>query len=149
MNKFTWPVFFLWPCKPHPKDNKYHTIFCGDIGIMHKWDIVEGRYHKIPMGRPQLKTSPNMKTVEIMIWLTRELPTTGKAVVTYSGFCVLKLLQETRKRGLYGSLLIKRGTIGLRRFIVMLLTSTSGQKILVIWNVEVVNRMRQSLMFFF
>ena len=67
MNKFTCLGFVFFSIKPNPKGNKYHVIYCGEIGFVYSWDIVEGRDHLIPMGRPQFKTSPNMKIVGLMI----------------------------------------------------------------------------------
>ena len=90
MNKFTCPGFVFCPRKPHPKGNKYHTICCGESGILYGWVIVEGRDHPIPMGRPEFDTSPNMKTVGLMLRLMRVLWSTGKTVIMDSGFCVLK-----------------------------------------------------------
>ena len=75
---------------------------------MYGWEIVEGRDHPIPMGRPEFETSPNMKTFGLMLRLTRALCSTWKAVIMDSGFCVLKGLLEMRKRGVYGSALIKK-----------------------------------------
>ena len=108
MNKFTCPGFVLCPCKPHPKGNKYHTICCGESGIMYGWDIVEGRDNPIPMGRPEFETSPNMKMVGLMLTLTSVQWSTGMSVIMDSGFCVLKGPLEMRKRGVYGSALIKK-----------------------------------------
>ena len=59
------------------------------------------------MGRLEFESSPNMKTVGLVLWLTRILWSTGKAVIMDSGFCVLKRLLKMRKRGGYGSALIK------------------------------------------
>ena len=73
MNKFTWPGFFFYPHKPHPKGNEYHTIWCGEIGIIYGWEIVEGRDHLIPMGRPEFETSTNTWSVWLMLWLTTEV----------------------------------------------------------------------------
>ena len=74
---------------------------------MHKWDIVEGRYHKIPMGRPQLKTIPNIYKVGLVLQLTRSLWSTGKELIRDRGFYVLKGPLQIRKRGAYGSTLIR------------------------------------------
>ena len=52
---------------PHPKGNEYQTICFGESGIMYGWDIFEGRDHTITMGRPEFDTSPNMKTVGLML----------------------------------------------------------------------------------
>ena len=84
---------------PHPKVNEYHTICCGESGIMYIWDIIEVRNHPIPIEQPEFETSPNMKTVGIMLRLTRAMWSTGKAVAIYNGFCVLKGLLEMSNRG--------------------------------------------------
>ena len=52
-----------------------------------------------------------------------------------SGLCVLKGILEMGNRGVYVSALIKRGDIGLRGFMGRALTTTSSQKILVMWDV--------------
>ena len=94
-------------------DNTYHNICYGEISIMYGWVIVEGKYHTIPMGRPEFETSPNMKTVVLMLQLTILLWIPGKEVIMYRGFCVLKGLLKLKKRVVYGSRLIKRGAIHL------------------------------------
>ena len=43
MNKFTCAGFIFCPHKPHTKSNKYHTIFCGESGIIYGSEIVELR----------------------------------------------------------------------------------------------------------
>ena len=53
---------------------------------------------------------------------------TGKAGIMDSSFCVLKELFEMRKRRFYGSVLIKRGAIGIGGFMEMPITINSGQK---------------------
>ena len=70
---------------------------------MYVWDIVEGSDHPIPMGRPEFDTSTNMKTVGLMLRLTRSLWNNGKAVIMDSDFCVLKGVLIIRKRRVYGS----------------------------------------------
>ena len=75
---------------------------------MYGWEIVEGRDHKIPMGRPEFETSTNMKMVVIMLQLKRALGITGKAAIMDSGFSVLKGLLEIRNRVVYIISLIKK-----------------------------------------
>ena len=116
MNKFTCPGFVLCPLKPHPKGNKYHTICCGESGIIYGWEIFELKYHPIPLGRPEFYTSPNKKTVVLMLWLIRSLWSTGKVVIIYSGFFVFKVLLETRRRGVNGILLMKKRLYWTRGF---------------------------------
>ena len=93
MNKFTFPGCFFCHCKYNKKGNNYHTICYGEVDIMYGWD----RDHTIPMGRPQSETIPNMHIVGLILWLTRSLCKTGKAVTMHSCFCVLKGLPEMRK----------------------------------------------------
>ena len=45
------------------------------------------------MGRPEFEISTNMKTVGLMTQPTRYIWSTGKKVITESGFCVLKVLK--------------------------------------------------------
>ena len=77
-----------------------------------------------------------------MLRLTRALWSSGKAVVEDISFCVLKLLLEMRKKGFYGSVLIKRGDIGLLGFDEMPLLITSVRTILVMWDFLVMNGTR-------
>ena len=60
------------------------------------------------MERPEFETSPNMKTIELMLRLTRVMWNTGKLVIMDSGFFFLKGILEMSKRGVYGSALIKK-----------------------------------------
>ena len=83
-------------------------LCCGESGIMYGREPAERRYHLIPMGQPEFEKIPNMKTVGIMLRPTRAPWSTGKAVIIYRDFFVLKVLWETRKRGVYGSKLIKK-----------------------------------------
>ena len=108
MNELTRPCFVFFPNKPHPKGNDYHNICLGESGIMYVWDIVEVRDNLIPMGQPEFEISTNIKMVGIMLRIARALWINGKAVITDSGFCVLKLLLEMMKRGVYGGELIKK-----------------------------------------
>ena len=84
-----------------------------------------------------------------MIRLTRALWGTGKEVAMDSDFCVLKVILETIKRGVYGSALTKNRRYWTRGIMDMKLAITSGQEILVVWDVVVVNVTRKSLIFLF
>ena len=108
MNKFKFPGFVFCPHKPYSKGKSYHIICCGENGIIYYCYIVEGRDYLIPMGRPEFETSPNMKMVGIIIWLMISLWSTDKTVIMDSKFCVLKRILGIRKRGVYGSVLIKK-----------------------------------------
>ena len=106
---------------------------------------MDGRDIPIPMGRPESETISTMNAVGIIIWLTRLLWSNGKAVITDRSFCVLRGILEMRKRGIYGSALIKIDAIGLGGFTETVLTSTPVKKMLVMLDVLVVNGMGQSL----
>ena len=60
------------------------------------------------MGRTEFDTHTNMKTVGLMLRITRALWSSGKAVIMDSGFYVLRGLLDMRKRGVYGNVLIKK-----------------------------------------
>ena len=72
------------------------------------WNIIKGSDNPIPTGKPELKTSTNMKTVGIILPLPRFLCIKGKSVETDGGFYVLKVLLKIVNRGVYGSELIKK-----------------------------------------
>ena len=82
INKFTYPGFVFCPSNPHPKVNEYHTICCGESGIIYIWEIVDGRNHPITMGIPKFETSSNMKMFGLMIRLTRALFSGGGILVS-------------------------------------------------------------------
>ena len=67
------------------------------------------------MGIPKFETIPNVKTFGLIIRLTRVLWSAGKSVVLDIGVCVLKGLLEEKKRGVYGSALIKKSHYWPRR----------------------------------
>ena len=52
---FTCPGFFFCPRKPHPKEKKYHAIYGGESGIIHKWENIEGKDYTIPTGKLNLR----------------------------------------------------------------------------------------------
>ena len=80
-----------------------------------------------------------MKTVGIMLRLTRALWSTGKSMIMDIGFFVLKGLLEIRKRGVYGCALIKKRRYWPMGVYVDSINDYSRSKILVVWDVLVVN----------
>ena len=88
-----------------------------------------------------------MKMVGLMVLITRSICSAGKVVIMYSGLFLLKGLSEMSKRGVYGSVLIKIGPIGLGGFMETVLNITSGQTIMAMRDIILVNEMIQSLMF--
>ena len=43
MSKWTCPGWMVVPRKPHPYGNEYHSLCCGDLGIMYRIELVEGK----------------------------------------------------------------------------------------------------------
>ena len=68
-------------------------------------------------------------------------------MITDSGFCVLKCLLKTRKRVVYGSELIKKRRYWPRGVYRDAINDYFKSKILVMWDVLVVNGKRLSLLF--
>ncbi|KAL7487238.1 hypothetical protein ACHAW6_012858 [Cyclotella cf. meneghiniana] len=77
-SRWTCPGWVFCPRKPHPQGNEYHTICCGETGILFDFEVVEGR----------------------------DRPT--RYVVLDSGFCVLKGLISLVKSGVFACSLIKK-----------------------------------------
>ena len=105
LNKFTCPGFMFVPRKPWPFGNEFHTIACGETGILFALEIVEGK----DQPREKKKEFSNLgKTTSLLLWLTKTLWGSGKVVVLDSGFCVLKALVELKKKGVFSAALIKK-----------------------------------------
>ena len=67
MNNLAHTGLVFCPCKPYKNGDDYHIIWCSKSGFVYGWEIVEGRDHPIPMGRPQFETSPNTKKVGLVL----------------------------------------------------------------------------------
>ena len=70
-------------------------------------ELVEGK------DRPKELPSPpaNKKTSELLLNLCKSMAGTGKIVVLDSGFCVLGVLVELKKIGVFAHAVIKKKTI--------------------------------------
>lgn len=105
MQRYTCPGFVFCPRKPWPFGNEYHTIACGESGILFFMEMVEGKDK--PSHLPQ-EHSQLGSTIGLMLRCTKPLHGTGKVVVLDSGFCVLKGVIELKKRGVFAAALIKK-----------------------------------------
>jgi hypothetical protein len=94
------------PRKPHPMGNEYHSICCGESGIMYAIELVEGKDE--PREKPADDTAGFSRTTSLLLRLCRRLYGTGSVVILDSGFCVLEALCELRKRGVFSSAVIKK-----------------------------------------
>lgn len=116
-NKWSCPGWVFCPRKPHPFGNEYHSICCGQSGVMFKIEMVEGNDRP-----PELsKDPPNKRTIGLLLRLCEDLYNRGKVVILDSGFCVLEGIIELQKRGVYA------GASSFRFFILTfkLLTNTT------------------------
>jgi hypothetical protein len=91
--------------KPWPFGNEYHSICCGQSGVMFGVEIVEGK--NTPRKRPPKEFKNIGKTEGLLLCYTKPLWGTAKMEVLDSGFCVLKGNIELKKRGLFAVSLIK------------------------------------------
>jgi hypothetical protein len=105
-SRWTCPGWMFVPRKPHPMGNEYHSICCGESGIMYGIEMVEGKDRPQQLGRPE--HGEHGTTAGLLLRLTRCLWFTGKVVILDSGFCVLKALIELGKKGVFASALIKK-----------------------------------------
>ena len=106
-SRWTCPGWMYVPRKPHPQGNEYHSIACGESGIMYRIELVEGK------DRPQEKPTENFfeehgKTASLLLRLTEGIFDTGKVVILDSGFCVLEALLILKKKGVFASALVKK-----------------------------------------
>ena len=106
-NKWTCPGWMFVPRKPHPFGNEYHSVCCGESGIMWGIELVEGK--DAPPQRPR---DPNDgllgKTAGLLLRMLRPIFGTAKVVILDSGFCVLKALIALRENGVFASSVIKK-----------------------------------------
>ena len=105
MQRYTCPGFVFCPRKPRPFGNEYHTIACGESGILFFMEMVEG---KDKPSHLQQEHQDLGSTIGLMLRCTKPLHGTGKVVVLDSGFCVLKGVVELKKRGVFAAALIKK-----------------------------------------
>ena len=105
-SRWTCPGWMYVPRKPHPYGNEYHTIACGESGILYALEIVEGKSR--PREKAKEKYSELGTTAGLLLRLCEAIFDTGKIVVLDSGFCVLQALIELKKKGVYASALVKK-----------------------------------------
>ena len=103
----TCPGFMFALRKPWSFGNEYHTVCCGNTGIMFAMEIVEGK--DAPRSR-QYQEFDDLggKTVGLLLRLSKSIWGSARIIILDSGFCVLKGIIELRKKGLYASVLIKK-----------------------------------------
>ncbi len=106
MSQLTFPGWVYCPRKPHPQGNEYHTICCGQTGILFDFEVVEGRDRHAQLGKPEYEVEHG-KTSGLLLRLTKSIHQSARYVVLDSGYCVLKVLISFRKSGVFACSLIK------------------------------------------
>jgi hypothetical protein len=104
LNRWTCPGWVFCPRKPHPFGNEYHSMCCGESGIMYRIEMVEGKDRPTELPIDESKG----KTVSLLLRFCNSIAGRGMVVILDSGFCVLKGLIELRKIGVYASAVIKK-----------------------------------------
>jgi hypothetical protein len=104
-SRWTCPGWMYVPRKPHPVGNEYHSICCGESGIMYAIEIVEGKDKPV---NKVYEYGELGTTASLLLRLTKSIWFTGKVIILDSGFCVLKAIIELAKKGVYASALIKK-----------------------------------------
>ena len=92
--------------KPHTFGNEGHTICCGLISILWRYQIVEDKDRTGTLGKKEYNELG--KKVRLMLRICRPIFGSGKAVVLDSGFFVAKGSTEIEARGVYAAALIKK-----------------------------------------
>ena len=105
-SKWTCPGWVYVPRKPHPHGNEYHTIACGESGVLYAIELAEGKSR--PKEKPRELFYELGKTAGLLLRLCQSIFQTGKIVVLDSGFCVLQAIVELKKKGVYASALVKK-----------------------------------------
>ena len=101
------PAFMYVQRKPHPFGNEYHTIACRDTKVVFHMELVEGRQR--PSSLPPLEFSADFsKTTALVLRMTKSIWRTRRVVAMDSGFGVLPVLVELKKRDLYGTIVLKK-----------------------------------------
>ena len=107
-NKFICPGWMFVNRKAYLKVNEYHTICCGDIRILYRWKLVDRKYSQKGLGSPQFETVLGTYTMALMCMMNKSLWVTGKKVIMYSCFYVLKGFIGVYYIGFYGSRAVKK-----------------------------------------
>jgi hypothetical protein len=106
MNRYTCPGWVFCPFQPHLFDNEYHTICCGETGILFDFEIVEDT--DCPHDMPHAEYTDKGKTAGLLLCLTKQVHHSACYVVLDSRFCVLSALVELQKVGVFAGALIEK-----------------------------------------
>ncbi len=104
---YTCPGWVFCPLKPHPFGNKYHSMCCGESGIILNEEMVDGEDRPRELGASEFDDNGG-KTVGLLLQMLKKYFSTGRYVILDSSFCILKGIVELKKEGIFAEALLKQ-----------------------------------------
>jgi hypothetical protein len=93
--------------KPSPFGNEYHTMACAVLHVIFWIEIVEGKDRPPQLG-PLLHVEAHGKLCGLVLRAAETIKGSNRVIGMDSGFGVLATLPELRKRGLHGTVVLKK-----------------------------------------
>ena len=106
LNEFS-PGWMAVGRKPSPFGNEYHTMACAVLHIIFWIEIVEGKDRPPQLG-PLLHVEGHGKLCGLVLRAAEAIKGSNRVIGMDSGFGVLSVLPELRKRGLHGTVVLKK-----------------------------------------
>ena len=95
--------------KPHPFGNEYHTIACCDTHIIFFIELVEGKDKPSEGPNSEVEYLDQLgATPALVTRMTRSIWGTGRVVLLDSVFGYLRCLQVLKRKGFFGTCVIKK-----------------------------------------
>ena len=110
LNEFS-PGWMAVGRKPSPFGNEYHTMACAVLHVIFWIEIVEGKDRPPQLG-PALHVDPHGKLCALVLRAAECIKGSNRVIGMDSGFGVLSTLPELRKRGLHGTVVLKKKILG-------------------------------------
>jgi hypothetical protein len=106
LNEFS-PGWMAVGRKPSPFGNEYHTMACAVLHVIFWIEIVEGKDRPSQLG-PPLHVDHHGKLCGLVLRAAECIKGSNRVIGMDSGFGVLATLPELRKRGLHGTVVLKK-----------------------------------------
>jgi hypothetical protein len=106
LNEFS-PGWMAVGRKPSPFGNEYHTMACAVLHVIFWIEIVEGKDRPPQLG-PLLHVEAHGKLCGLVLRAAESIKGSNRVIGMDSGFGVLATLPELRKRGLHGTVVLKK-----------------------------------------
>ena len=106
--RWIWPGWIFYPQKPHTFGNEWHTACYVLSGILFVVEEVEGMAYPFQSGPLEFEYLVR-KTVGLFLHMMESHFFISRYVIIDSGFCVLKELIQSSKKGGFDCVVIKKG----------------------------------------